>query len=277
MLYEILLKRKRKKDFSKTDEYLFYMKHASTFASVLSYYHFTTNEKKPFRVIQANIIIKALINKGLFEANLDSFSLEATQEVKVKQDAYIKDKIWSLLDSQKLPYFNVGKTRIYIPVFSRSLNLIYNEECSKVLDYPYSNLLQNPHSSCVDLFDVYNYELYDSPFSSLIKIKEDKTSCAFYHPDFETIYIINNQGRLDVEISLFDKYLSNKEQHHIFNKIENVVECFYKTDIKKFIRSLLDNGFISKKTYYHLNYKLSRTLIRRDNLFNKGNEDNEVL
>ena len=77
--------------------------------------------------------------------------------------------------------------------------------------------------------------------------------------------------------SLFDKYLSNKEQHHIFNKIENVVECFYKTDIKKFIRSLLDNGFISKKTYYHLNYKLSRTLIRRDNLFNKGNEDNEVL
>lgn len=277
MLFEILLKRKRKTDFSKTDEYLFYMKHAVTYASVLSYYHFTTNEKKPFRIIQANTILKALINKGLFEENLEAFSLEATQELNVKQDAYIKGKVWSLLESQKAPYFNVDKTRIYIPVFSRSLNLIYNEECSKVLEYPYSNLLQNPRSSCIDLFDVYNYELYDSPFSSLIKIKEDKTSCAFYHPDFETIYIINNQGRLDVEISLFDKYLSNKEQHHIFNKLENVVDCFYKTDIKKFIRSLLDNGFISKKTYYHLTYKLSRSLIRRDHLFNKGNENNEVL
>ena len=78
-------------------------------------------------------------------------------------------------------------------------------------------------------------------------IKEDKTSSAFYDPDFEMVYIINNQGRLDLEISLYDRYLKHVEKHHTLSKIQELVEKFYDNDYHGFVNSLYKNKFISKK------------------------------
>ena len=182
-----------------------------------------------------------------------------------------------MLDEENSPYFLLEKSRVYIPVFSHSLNIIYNEECHKLLEYPYDNLVKQPKSSCVDLFDTYNFDLYDSPFTSLILIKKDKTSSAFYDPDFEMIYIINDQGRLDLEISLYDKYLKNNEKHHTLVKIKEIIDIFYSNDYYGFVKALYKNKFISKRTYSYIKYKKSLLLIRQDKIYSKGKFSDEVL
>lgn len=277
MIYQVLEKNKKKRDIRVFDEYKFYSKNCLKYASILSFYHFTTNEIQPFRIIQANIIIKSEINKDLIESALEVFSLEATQVTSIKQDETIKNKLWDLLNKENAPYFSSGKSRIYIPIFSKTLNLIYNEESSKILEYPYTNLKDNPKISCVDLFDVYNLSLYNSPFTSLILIKEDKTSSAFYHPDFETIYIINDQGRLDLEIPLYDKYIKNHDQHRVISKVEQVVTNFYDNDYFNFMHSLYENKFISKKVYNILKHKVALGILRKDKIYSKGKDSNEVL
>ena len=277
MLYKILSKRKKKIKLSSSDQYRFYVENSPKFSSVLSYYHLSTGETNPFKIIQANIIIKALMNKELIESNLERISLDATQNTEVREDEFIKKSVWKLLEEENAPYFSLEKSRIYVPIFSHSLNIIYNEECGKLLEFPYDNLVKNPKSSCVDLFDTYNFKLYDSPFTSLILIKEDKTSSAFYDPDFEMVYIINNQGRLDLEISLYDKYLKHVEKHHTLSKIQELMEKFYDNDYHGFVNSLYKNKFISKKTFNYIKNKKSLTIIRQDKIYSKGKFSDEVL
>ena len=260
-----------------TEEYRFYTKNAPLYASILSFYKFSIAEINPFKIICANIIIKALMNKDLIESELDEFALEATQHMEVSKDEYIKQKVWELLDENNSPYFSVEKSRIYIPIFSRSLNLIYNEECSKILEEPYNNLVEKPKTSCVDLFDTYSTALFESPFTSLILIKKDKTSSAFYHADFETIYIINDQGRLDCEIPLYDRYLKAPDQHRIISKIQDVVDAYYSNDLVKFVKSLYENHFISKKLYIKIRTKIAMSFIWKDKVYSKGKDRHEIL
>jgi hypothetical protein len=277
MIYQLLYKKRRKVSLLNSEQYKFYAKHASSYASILSYYHFSTNETNPFRILQANIIIKALLNKELIESHLEKISLDATQERNIPKEEFIKNKVWEILDQTGSPYFVLEKTRIYIPVFSRSLNIMYNEECAKLLEKPYNVLVDKPKSSCVDLFDTYGLDLYNSPFTSLIKIKDDKTSSSFYDPDFEVIYVINKQGRLDLEIHLFDKYLKNMEKHHTLSKIEMVMSCFYNTDYPGFVDALYKNKLISKKIYLQAMHKMDMKLIKQDKIYNKGIKSDEVL
>ena len=277
MIYRYLAKYKKKVNIHTSEDYRFYVKYAPLYASILSFYKFGITETNPFRIICSNIIIKAMLNKDLIEDNLDEFALLATQHYEVSKDEYIKQKVWNLLEENNNPYFSMGKSRIYVPIFSRSLNLIYNEECSKILEYPYNNLIEKPKTSCVDLFDTYNTALFESPFTSLILIKKDKTSSAFYHADFETIYIINDQGRLDLEIPLYDRYIKNPDQHRIITKIQDVVDAFYSNDLNKFVKSLYDNHFISKKLYVKIKTKIAMSFIWRDKVYSKGKDSHEVL
>lgn len=277
MIYKMLSKYKKKNNIYQTDEYRYYAKNAMMYSSILSYYKFTTTETQPFRIIAANIIIKAIKNKELIEHNLELFSLESTQEINVDEDSYVRNKVWALLDENNAPYFSVEKSRIYIPIYSRTLNIIYNDECSKLLEFPYNKLLESPKTSCVDLFDTYQIDLFASPFTSLILIKKDKTSAAFYHADFDTIFIINDQGRLDLEIPLYDKFMKNFDRHKVINKIEAVVDLFYANDYFGFAKGLYQNHLISKKLYNNVRNKMIMNLIWKDKIFSKGKESYEVL
>ncbi len=276
MLYSVLNKRKKVR-LHDSEEYRFYLKNAPTFSSVLSYYRFSLNETNPFRVIQANIILKAMLNKELIESKVKQYSSEAVGNSDESRDESIKKKIWAILDENTAPYFPMEKSRIYVPIFSRSLNLIYNEECSKILEYPYNELIETPQTSCIDLFDAYPVDLYNSPFTSLILIRKDRSSSAFYHCDFETIYIINDQGRLDAEIPLFDRYIGETDQHQIIQRIEKVVEKFYENDELGFVKALHDNDFISKKTYLYLRHKMAKDYLKKDRISKQGKDSDEVL
>ena len=272
-----VLKRKKKTSIMRSEEYAFYSENTQLISKFTSHYRITQLDTTGFKLIQCNILIRAIKNKEIIEKNLEKYSLESLALPMEKRDRYIRDKVWADLEEANAPYFEVDKGRVYIPFFSRGLNLIYNDQPTRLLDYPYSELKDKPFTACIDLFDMYNYSLFASNFTSLIKIKEDKTSAAFYHKEFETIYIINDQGRLDVCIPLFDRYLKNYSEEHLIHRIEKVVAAYYSNDCSDFIMSLYEEKLISHKTFISLARSASKRAIKKDKIYNRGKKTNEVL
>ena len=78
---------------------------------------------------------------------------------------------------------------------------------------------------------------------------------AYFHYDTNTIYIVNSQGRLDLKIVLFDKYIRRPVYNHMLERITPVVEQYFANDRQNFIKSLLDNKFISNKMFHILSNK----------------------
>lgn len=260
-----MLKSKKFNLYSNTEEYEFFAKNAHLLIKYLPYYKLRSFDDIAFKMIQANLIIKAVMNKRLIEENvLSSTGME------------VKEGINKLLEKNMSPFFEVDGSRIYIPIYSRGLNFIYVDEPSKLLVYPYNELKEEPLSTCIDLFDEYNLKLYDSSFTNLIKIGEDRTSAAFYHVEFETIFIINNQGRLDIAIRLFDSRLKEHDYENLEERLIDVVKSFYSNERDKFIKSLYMNKFISLKSYKKLSKKVSLRNIKKNKLSGKEKID-EVL
>lgn len=260
-----MLKSKKIHIYSDTEEYKFFAKNSQLLHKYLSFYKLRSFDDISFKIIQANIIIKAIMNKKLIEENINSIDIDN-----------INNEVKEILDNNLAPYFELEGSKIYIPIYSRGLNYIYVDEPVKLLSYPYVELKDEPISNCIDLFDEYNIRLYDSDFSNLIKIGTDKTSAAFYHIEFETIYIINNQGRLDVAIRLFDNGLKEHNYDDLEERLIDVVNNFYSNERKNFIKSLYMNKFISLKCYKKLSKNISLRNIKKDRLVRKVMKD-EVL
>ena len=104
-------------------------------------------------------------------------------------------------------------------------------------------------------------------------IKKGKTSAAFYEKSFETIYIINDQGRLDSVIPVFDKYLKQKDETNIIERISRVIEFYYSNDRNKFIRSLYSEKLISDKMYHLLLKNASLRALKKEKLIRKKTLD----
>ena len=79
---------------------------------------------------------------------------------------------------------------IYIPIYTHVLNEIYYKNPLELLKEPYCEVVGNLKGNYIDMFSAYNYKLFDSTFTKLIKIKEYKNFVAFYDFDSATIFFI---------------------------------------------------------------------------------------
>ena len=100
-------------------------------------------------------------------------------------------------------------------------------------------------NACVDPFDTYGSELFNSYYTSLVKISSSKHVTAFFHYDTNTLYFINDQGRLDAKIVLFDKYMKKPKFTHMMERISPVAEAYFNNDRTGLINALFDNNLIS--------------------------------
>ncbi len=241
-LFELLeAKQKERKGIENTEEFSFFMEHRHELGKINKFSFLYDSEGNDFNIMRANIIITGLLNKQTIEAEVKSLD-----EYQQKQD------VPAFLDSLKerlvdLPYFSSNNMKIYIPFFPRALNQIYTNEPLKLLSEPYSNLQDNFVNSCIDPFDLYGPDLFNSFFTHLVKVGTNGKEVAYFHYDTNTIYIVNAQGRLDIKIVLFDKYLKRPTTSHMLERITPVIDKFFANDREGFIQSLYDNGFISSK------------------------------
>ena len=65
-----------------------------------------------------------------------------------------------------------------------------------------------------------------------------------------TIYIINEQGRLDCKITLFDRFIRKPNYNHMLERIRPVVDAYYSYDKKLFLDEMKKQEFISPHIYY---------------------------
>lgn len=105
----------------------------------------------------------------------------------------------------------------------------------------------------IDAFDYYGSILFDSPFTKLKKIYVYKNLTAFFNKECNIIYIVNEQGRLDEKIVMFDKYLKYLDTTNVEEKAIKVVESYFADTKEDFLKKLLDLRVISEKMYYKAN------------------------
>lgn len=244
-LQELLKKAQIKIDIKKSEEFKFYKKNYSKYKSVLKYYNFHFNDT--FSLILNTIIIKALNNKHSIEEEASKLIIESIKEKNYIDKDYINENIHEFNKMNNLPFFNYDNKELYVPIFSLSINNLYSYEQYKLFDKPNDDLLNKYLTYLIDLFEEYNFNLFDSNFTNLVKLNAKDDIIAFYHSDFKTLYFINKQGRLDYEVKLFDKYLENPDFNQIVIRLNDVVNAYLNSDKDKFINSLVNNKLISKK------------------------------
>lgn len=216
-IYDLLERKRRREVFRDNREIAFFRKHNNLLYAHPDFLLFD-DEKNDFRVIVATIIMQALM-----------------QIEKLKKESYEQ-----LVSRDELTTFVVEKTPISIPLFSFTTNVLVANGLLE--DYDITKHV-------VDFLEVYNFALFESNFTSLVLLKAEGTTRAYYHYDFNTVYIINKQGRLDQKICLFDKHLKNPNYEDILTRIAPALEAYYAVDQIAFVRALRDEKLISERVY----------------------------
>ena len=251
-LFDVLEKNKKhRKPFLKSDEFTFFLANRGCLGKVPRFSFLDDTRESDFDVMRANIIIHSYLNKVAFEEEMINFEAHIKQGENIEHVKMIQALRERMVDC---PYYKEEneKDKIYIPFFSRSLNALYFREPEKLLVPPYNNLKEQFSDSVIDPFDVYGAELYNSNFTRLLKIKTVDKITAYFHYDTFTIYFVNNQGRLDNKIVLFDKHMKRPSNSHMLDRITPVIDAYFANDRSALINALHDQELISSKMLYYI-------------------------
>ena len=236
-------KKKRRNTFENSDEFKFFIENRHLLGKFNKFSFLYDSEGNEFNMMRANVIIYGLLNKQTIEMEVKSLKEYGQDKDPEAFNAALRDRCIDL------PYYSENDMKIYIPFFNRAINQIYTLEPLKLLEEPYISLEDNYQNSSNDPFDTYGAELFNSFFTKLVKVGTNGKEIAYFHYDTNTIYIVNEQGRLDLKIVLFDRYIKKPNLNHMLERITPVVDKYFADDREGFIEALLENKFISKKMY----------------------------
>ena len=242
--FTLAKKKQRKTPFNRSSEMRFFLDNNIVLREVSLFSRYAKGGST-FDVIRANIILRALINKETIEKTYFKITGGGVlkKDLTIAERARITDAVAKSIAS--LPYYNDNGSKIFVPIFSRSLNEIYATNFSRLEERPYKDLIKQFEEVSCDPFDTYGDELYNSLFTRLIQLKKTEVGSAYYDYDAWSIYFVNKDGRLEVCLPLFDRYLKNPAPNHMVRKLLPVVDAYYDDDSNKFFNELVVNKLIS--------------------------------
>ena len=247
----IASKAKRRKGFEKSEEFHFFLEYRHLLTRFPRFVNFYELDTDTFEIMRANIILYSYLNKVKMEEEVRNLS--SYIDTNKKNHANFVKAFYEIIS--ELPYYQEDKEKVYIPFFTRSLNQIYLKDPEKLLTYPYNGLKENFKDTVIDPFDAYGNELYNSHFSRLVKVRGEDKEIAFFHYDTNTIYFVNDQGRLDASIVLFDRYIRHPNYSHMLTRIKPVVDAYFDFDREALITALHQNGFISNHLLHLIRFR----------------------
>jgi hypothetical protein len=129
-----------------------------------------------------------------------------------------------------------------------------------LLKPPYSLLKTDFERELIDPFDAYGAGLFDSLYTDLIKVATapEQNLTAFYSLEMETVFVVDEQGRLEEEIRLFDTREIDRRKDHLFNRLKTLMSFYFSSDRDGFIDSLFNLHFISEASYQYILRKEAR-------------------
>ncbi|MFA5421562.1 MAG: hypothetical protein WC344_02035 [Bacilli bacterium] len=263
-LYEILETNQRFQSFVDSEENRFFLKNRLMLERFPQYHHLAL-ASTDFEIIRANIIIRALKNKKAIEQAV-RIAVDNDDVIKREKDPaffrkFIREKIVDL------PFATDDKIRLYVPIFNRVINQIYSEEFEKLLVPPYDKLVDEFETLVTDPFEIYHFNLFDSLFTQFVKVYSNEDIMAVFHYDYQAIYFIDRQGRLDNKIALFDRGIRHPDYHHLLERIRPVIAAYAASDKELMLQTLVDKKLVSEKlisrirsTDYHFRMSLIKKI-----------------
>ena len=252
LLKYIAAKAKKRTAFEQSEDYHFFLDNRHLLTKIPRFTFLYEPGNEPFNVMRANVVLYGYLNKVLIEKEAENLQSYIKAGNKSAHASFVKS-LHEIISEH--PYYQDGKDKIFIPFFTRSLNEIYNDDPEKLLTYPYDGLAENFKDTVIDPFDTYGSELYNSHFSRLVKIKQEDKETAFFHYDTNTIYFVNEQGRLDTSIVLFDRYIRHPNYAHMLERIQPVVDAYFAFDREAFLKALHENGFLSTHLLHLIRFR----------------------
>ena len=251
LLEYIARKAKKRTDFEQSEEYRFFLENRHFLTKIPRFTHFYEEGLEPFSVMRANVILYAYLNKTRMETEANSLKGYINTNNKNNHANFVKS-FHEIISAE--PYYQEGQKKIYIPFFTRALNQIYFDEPEKLLTSPYAGLKDKFQDTVIDPFDTYGSEIYNSHFSRLVKVMKVDKETAFFHYDTNTIYFVNEQGRLDATIVLFDRYLRHPNYSHMLERIRPVVSAYFNYQREEMVQALYNNGFLSSRLLHLIRF-----------------------
>lgn len=236
----------RKTGFLSSTEAIFYRANAGLLSGYDIYGRYL-KAGEPFDIVRANILIRSLQNKKTIERAYQEKILLPPGGLSL--ETFMKGRL------AELPYLLLNGERIYVPVFSHSLNSLYNHDYEKLAVAPYFSLLKDYEALLIDPFDYYGSALFESSFTKLILVARSGTSASYYDYDAECLYFVNGQGRLDMKVALFDEYLPYPQKTHMLQRLKPVAEAYFAYDEDGFLSALVDKGLISGRLIHKATHK----------------------
>ena len=251
-LFETLERKQKLTFFDGGAENRYFLARARILSTTMNFKTYA-RVSKPFDIIRANIILRAMENKRTIDqAYREAMRLHRHDEELTEEE---KQEIIDAVEEAKkdLPYLQLGEERIFVPILPRSLNAIYDNNILALQEGPFKVLLGDRYEPLtIDPFDAYGYRLYDSYFTNLILVKAVGETAAFFDYDSLTIYFIGNQGRLDGSIALFDRRIGKRNTNHMMERIVPVVDAFFRDDRDGLMQTLVEKQLISSSLIYKI-------------------------
>ncbi|MFA6861312.1 MAG: hypothetical protein WCR56_02905 [Bacilli bacterium] len=227
------------KNSANSEEQIFYDTNARYFNMKLSDFN---DNSSLFGIIRSDIVLKGLVNKDRMDKDILSFNKEQLDYPFIKKGMH-----------HEMPYLDYNGQKIYIPTYSPAINEKYENSPAEMLDFPYNALLRDNQASLVDPFETYGNSLFSSSFTRLVRLKaHDEDSNAFYHPEFKTLFVIDDKGGLEQEIPLVDEKLKMFDGDNLFERLDLLMTDYYSNNRDGFLAHLLSLGLISKALFSEL-------------------------
>lgn len=222
-----------------SEEQLFYDANASLFPPALSGYNDNTSL---FGIVKSDILLFGLKTKKTIDEAIKRLSEDSLRDPLVQKALF-----------QGLPFFDYKGTRIYIPSYGPVLNERYFRQPFLFKAFPYDAVLRDKDVSLVAPFDTYGNRPFASPFTRLVEVYAhvDGTK-AYYHPAFQTVFVIDDQGYLEKEIPLVDEKLKGFDGDGLFLRLHRLMDAYFREDEALFLRLLLQERLVSASFHKEL-------------------------
>ena len=243
-LFARLEKKQHNTPFLTSDQRRFFFDNAGMLNEHPAFARYT-RATKPFDIIRANIIIQSLLNKRAIERAFAN----ARAVYKKRQEPEDREALIMATQEaiESLPYYQEGPNRIYLPIFPRTINRIYAGEFYRLDEKNIVRFRRNFEALILDPFDTYGPELYNSYFTKLVRVTDDKNFVVYYDYDACCLYVVNSQGRLENAICFFDTGIPRKENNHMMERALPVAEAYLKGDRDLLLKTLVEKKLISSK------------------------------
>ncbi|MDD5884782.1 MAG: hypothetical protein PUC66_01930 [Erysipelotrichaceae bacterium] len=255
-LYEILQNEQRPTLFSRSQEQLYYNENSYRLNELESF-HYLMNPTDSFGVVCGNVILRALENKATIERLLKAYE-------KNKDDISLPFADYMQNGMANLPYLDWHEEKNYVPVFPSSIAALYAKDFQKLREAPYSAIVKDYEDMMIDPFDYYGYSVFVSYFTSLVLVRQNENCAALYDFDASCLYFVNDEGRLDAKLCLFDRDISHPVLTHLMPRLSKVAERYFANDREGMLKALQEGNLISAHLIEKIHHRDQKMIRQRE-------------